>query len=478
MSFQDDNEFLKRSLGFRLALNAAVEAHPPLSMWIIKHVVADAAFHDRLAEIIETLRTTLPPGETLPGSIEKYSSPRRQTLFDNIAQDKHIQLLVSEWIERYNVRMKVWAGWWSRIDNLLKYLTKDGKEGAEAQAPMRSFSAASFGFTRNPLLPLSLAGALGAGVAGGYAIKEVSNVSKELEKISRISEQNNEKNSVVDTVSKQTESIREVIKEFEKCSQERPTCEDLTKLTDSWQKILQQTRVHDHWLESKIADIEAVNSSNQTRLVEECSPAKASDHGNPVVVKLEGLPSTWPTTFKIAPNYRVGDLPPSSVLIAMQALPKKGAPNQSPGPGGSKRQITPNLKVEYPISYEQTAMCELQVEVRRSGDPAVLAFSKYAEGCAVNRVADETTASVSVNRKPVYVPDLDAFVSIQGQRSGLFRRGGYQNLNIAVQAAPYSDRTPKKDEGSKSAGKTVPASPPNQSPTQDAKAVPPLPPKQ
>jgi hypothetical protein len=476
MSSQD-NDFLRRSLGFRLALNLAVEANPPLSKWIIHHVLRDAAFHGRLEELIITVISKQFPGVTPSDSIEKYAPEQRQALFDAIAQDKHIQLLVSEWIEEYNVRMKVWGGWWSRIDNLLKYLTKEGKEGSE-QTPIRRFSGFSFGLNRNPLLPLSLAGALGAGVAGGYAIKDVSNVSKELEKISRISEQNNEKNSVIDTVSKQTESIREVIREIEKCSQERSTREDLTKLTDSWQKALQQTRAHDHWLERKIVDIEAVSNSNQTRLVEECSPSKTPDHGSPVVVKLEGLPSTWPSTFKIAPNYRLGDLPPSSVSIATQALPKKEAPNQPSGTVGSRRQITPNLKVEYPISYEQTAMCELQVEVRGFGDPAVLAFSKYAEGCAVDRVADETTASVGVNRKPVYVPDLDAFVSMQGQRSGLFHRGGYQNFNIAVQAAPYSDRAPKKDEGTKSSGKIAPGSSTIQSTTQDAKAVPPLPPKQ
>jgi hypothetical protein len=318
---KDTKQYLAGSLGFRLALNRSAEAKPPLPNWVIERVLGDRAFSQRLEEIIGDLAAKGGSGAVeLP--VEKYDSRNRESLFDAIAADRHIQLLVSEHIERYNARVNLFAGWKSHIDSLLKYLIKDDhKDGSEAQLRARQFPIRSLGFNGSPLLPLGLAGALGVGAAGAatYVFKEVHDVRISVQKTSQtISEQSTKVTAEVKRdFDNEVTRIERAVEIATECSKPKPSCRADSGI-DSLQTELDQIESRNQQISTAFLSQLRSDAKQFAELATESKAFEKSILPLPaaMTIKLEGIPAiSFPRTFKIEPNYRVDALPSSSVTI-------------------------------------------------------------------------------------------------------------------------------------------------------------------
>ena len=408
---------LANDLGFRLALNQAVGARPPLNGWVIRNVVSDESFFGLFGEVLTSLG---PIGRDLDETYHSMLQGQREELFRRLSSNERLALLVAEWMERSNERMRVLAGLESRLGSLWESLSTsapppDHAPAKDTHAPPFSLS----GLTgRSPLLQWGLAGALGIatlGTAGTFVVqsreisKELATISKESSEISkevtRISDRSFQSIEKIESISRETQSITERIGQRQSCGEIKTGCKEA---------IGPQGPLPNPWT----IKLDGMPSFTMYENKPDGAQQKvASTLPNTWTVKLDGIPNI-PNSFRLEPNYRVEALPASSVPLTAS---------------------TPTLlRVEYPTSYEVASECELSVTLVKLADLAEVTFERQ-KSCDVERVARETSITIKPNDKPIYVAELDAFVGLSSRRGGLFHTGK-RSVQISIQAAAFSPR--------------------------------------
>lgn len=435
------------SLRLRLALNDAVHAHPPLSSWVIRNVLSDPSFIALLKEALrrqglslETVSNGFDASPTIPSFTSP--DPAIEEALRDLERDRRLRLLVSEWSQRWNERASVISGLRSRIIALSSFPSSTSEKSRDKESEYTDQGNVGVGPlpAMSPLVRWGAAGLLGAAtvVGGNYYVRSTINstvrenisemssrVSKEVaEEVNRTVNSKIEKvvgstNEKVDRVVQDTNAIREVV---DGCTSVGRCALDTSKAFDMpnpWIVKLQGP------LEFKGGIPVSVQVVPDTVHLQ--TTASTTALPNPWTIKLDGVPQI-PGNVRLEPNYFLDTLPPS--LQVLDPDPKKSTP----------------IRVEYPDSYKQMAECAFDVRLDSLADPARIQVSRTSD--CESRVAPTTSLTIQLNQKPVYVPQIDAFVALNSQTQGFLRK--HKTIEISIQAAPFYERKPPQKPPSQS----------------------------
>ncbi len=400
---------LAQDVSFRLVLNQLAESgkplaesDKPLSDWIVWSVVSDTSFESLLRDALKSVSSELDPERmTSLGRTETVAT------FGALGEDKRLALLIAENIKKSHdqFRLLIWIR--SRLEGLWNH---NGGPSTKTQSGI--FRGLAF------LLGAATITAAGsAWIQSREFSREVETLSKQYsqvrQEISQISERSLQTTEKIETIRQDTQRTKEVLLQQTVCPSARKVCGRVVdqQFPNPWVIKLDGSA----W--SPNGQPQNTNNNNFSGSPGALPPPLAQ-LPNPWTIKLEGLP-TLPASLRLQPNYRVESLPSSTYTLI------------------AGKEVT--LKVEYPISYEVTDDCLFKITLTKVKDPAEFKFERDSS-CRIERIATEGSVTMKLNQKPVYVPDMDAFVSLTSRRQGLFGLGKREDPEIFVQAASYSPR--------------------------------------
>jgi hypothetical protein len=127
---------------------------------------------------------------------------------------------------------------------------------------------------------------------------------------------------------------------------------------------------------------------------------------------------------------------------------------------------------------DDSVSCTFGVSTKKISNPIPLTFTR--KKCSDDSSTPASLAKefheirVPLNNKPVYIPDLDAYVGVEAERGGFLHWGAWHSATGSVQSAAYSDRKVKPAPAStKLAGKQAASGATSNGPTSGATTSPP-----
>ncbi len=402
----DDNskDSFREDLYFRLLLNKAVNANPPLNEWVIRKLVSDKSFEQLLNDALEKIQPDLPS----QGAYSALSFFQRQKLFEKLSGDPRLALLVAERAEKSNQRIKVLIGLASKLEGIWEEDRKPHPEKKEKD------SGCGCGNCCNPLPQWTLIIVLLLIALGsvGSALLQTREASKEM----------------ADTLKQQPSEIaKELANILRPRSQDSKTIIETIPKDRNPQGTAPSQIVLPSPIRVKIGGSVSLVTSPQdhgTSFGQTQNKAQGQQQpdalSNTWKIKLEGLPAL-PSSLRLESPDHPDALPVSTVVLE---------------PNDHKEIV-----VVYPATgkegdSKQTVNCTLTATLKDTGDPAEIAFGKNAESaCPVP--PNEFIETIRLNQKPVYVPQLNAFVNLTSWRQGMLR-GLRRKYQISIQAAPYT----------------------------------------
>jgi hypothetical protein len=410
---------LAHDIDFRLVLNRSAKCDKPLSDWIVSRVVSDASFEGLLRDTLDRIIRGMPPED-----LYRVDKAIRADILTNLQQDERLTLLIAENIEKSNERIRVLMGLKTRLESLWRSDPASSHNGPKGESSTSLANITSL----NPLFRWGIASALGmatVATAGNALVqwrefsREVDSVSREYsqvrEEISRISEHSDRTTEKIETIQRDTERSKEILQGGQ-CPPVRNACEgNPQSLPNPWTIKL------DGLPQPQKSITPEITNNNQSKSDQPSKTPVGFQVPNPWVIKLDGLPSL-PTNLRLQPNYRIESLPGSTQTL------------------NTKTDVP--INVEYPKSYEEAVGCLFKIKLTKLADPAEVTFERQDPCPVEDRVTKEQNVRIRLNQKPIYVPEIDAFVSLTSHRQGFLHLGKLDNPQILIQAAAYSPRTP------------------------------------
>lgn len=425
---------------FRLALSLTAKSDGALSLWIVHRVLRDDAFLPVVQKIANTAaRLTVTEESWSSTGWSGLADEDREKLLTALPASPVFRHLVLEAIRDNGNRLKVISG----LENTFNRVIGEDKEvsspgegdpGADTRTSIETPNGGT-------LLRWALASLVGVGtVAGG--VVATRQVAKEYQQT---------REDFHKTTTEQTQEIdrlKERLPVTDAPSQGCPSvsvdatpCDDvvariLATVVAIQEKDQQQLANVVTSLGVVVADMRKSAYQEGQRLHDATVPPPPIN----VNVKLSDLPPfpAFPSQIKLAPPHDLQSLPATPVLFA------------GTGDFAGGKLVT----VVYPAAYDATVSCTFSVALAEIENPAALSIQlkSCTDDAPVGVSSGPVTVPVELNHKPIYVPELHAFVAVAAERRGLFHLGGWQRATLSIQAEPFADRRVKTQKASNADG--------------------------
>lgn len=426
---------------FRLALSLTAKSDGALSLWIVHRVLRDEAFLPVVQKIANTAaRLTVNEESLSTTGWSGLAGEDREKLLTALPASAVFRHLVLEAIRDHGNRLKVISG----LENTFKRVIGEDKEVSspgegDPGADTRTSIETPKGGT---LLRWAVASLVGVGtVAGGVVAtrqvaKEYQQTREEFHKT--ITEQTQE----IDHLKERLPVTDAPSQGCPRVSVDATPCDDvvariLATIAAIQEKDQQQLANVLTNLDVGVADMRKSAYQEGPRLRDATVPPPIN-----VNVKLSDLPPlpAFPSQIRLVPPHDLQALPATPVLFA-------GAGDLAGG-----KLVT----VVYPAAYDATVSCTFSVTLAEIENPAALRFQlkSCTDDAPVGVSSGPVTVPVELNHKPIYVPELHAFVAVAAERGGLFHLGGWERATLSIQAEPYTDRRVKTQKARNTDGLT------------------------
>ncbi len=411
---------------FRLVINQAVNSQDALSPWIVRRTLRDPAFGELVQSVIDTVLQHNSSG-TLSDCGRKWMALNPNTraqVLEKLAGIPVVRYLVLEAIRDYGNRFKVIAG----LENGLKRLAaKTPDEESSLQNADTSRSGALLRFAVASILSVATVRVAANGVPPipGYS------------------------------------GNKDAPKQTAACSQDcQNTINQLAGQFSEAQK--QETQL----LAAAMQQVDVLIKSTPPPQVVVPTPPNPSKIG-PVDVRLEldKLPP-FPKEIKVNipayPDTLKVELPavPSSIKLASEHNLQPLPPSKVDFVESDGRVSEGEITIVYPAGYDDSVSCIFAVSTPEITNPISLVFTRKT--CSDDDFAPASLAKqfpaihIPLNSNPIYVPELDAYVSVEAERGGFLHWGAWHSATVSVQSAAYSGRKVKGQPAlAKPAGKQL-----------------------
>jgi len=431
---------------FRLALSLTAKSDGALSLWIVRRVLHDEGFLPVLQKTAKNDCSFTIDEEPLStvGWPAALAEEDRGALLTALPANAVFRHLVLEAVRDNGNRLKVISGLESTFkrvfdDKEYPASTGTGDSDPDTRTTIETPSGGA-------LLRWAVASLVGVGtVTGGFVATR--QVMKDFERT---------REEVRKTTTEQTQEINHI----------RDRVQVVDGMVQGCSRVCVDPGPSYEATNRAVAEIVALQADDQAQIATVLTnlnvvaaaavktaggPSNPGDHNPPPInvnLKVSDFPSV-PSPIKL-------ELPafPSQIKLAsphdLQALPATSVLFAEPEDSEASKLVT----VVYPAAYDATVVCTFSVALAAVKNPATLSIQlkSCTDDTPKGVSSSAVTVPVELNHKPIYVPELDAYVAVAGERGGLFHLGAWERATLSIQAEPYTDRRTKTQKAKNTDG--------------------------